>query len=122
MITEYIETLNSKCKGIEDMKMIVENKVKFGEIPIRKRENNLTLYESFIRKIDSVYEKANFCSYDNDVFYKCIISDLYRISFVYNISNKFFTDEQNKNILRLINYSSIFSELIIGDNSLFNKI
>ena len=104
-------------------KMIAESKadVKLGDTPIRKREKPLRLDENFISKMDSVYEKADFNHYDKDIFYKCI-SDLYRISFVYNISNKFFTDGQNKNILRLINYSSIFSELIIGDNSLFNKM
>lgn len=104
-------------------KMIAESKadVKLGDTPIRKREKPLRLDENFISKMDSVYEKADFNHYDKDIFYKCM-SDLYRISFVYNISNKFFTDGQNKNILRLINYSSIFSELIIGDNSLFNKM
>lgn len=105
-------------------KMIAESKadVKLGDTPIRKREKPLRLDENFIRKVDSVYEKADFNHYDKDIFYKCIISDLYRISFVYNISNKFFTDGQNKNILRLINYSPIFAKLTIGSNSLFDKI
>ena len=78
--------------------------------------------EVFMHGIGSVIEENDFNSYDESVFYKYIILYLHRISFVYNISKRFFTAQQNKELLRIINYSPLFADRIIGDNSLFNKM